>query len=739
MRKILVPLILTVFSVSISFGQLAVKVKLANQLFTKYAYIDAIPFYEDLASKDGKNALYLSRLGDCYRLTGNSEKAEKVYSKLVALEHANAVNFYYYAQMLDENEKYSDAQKYYNLYKEKNGADTRSERKTSSKTTDLFKDSASYSIKNSSFNSAYADLALFPISDSSFLFASNRPNEKSVKHTYVWNNQPFLDLYTIRKTPGDSFGTPKSLPGEMNSPYHEGPIFFEKNSNTFYVTRNNINDKKIQKSSDGVNKLKIYMVNIDGTASKSFTDFEYNNNEYSVGHAAVSPDGQKLYFSSDKPGGFGLADLYVCSKENENWGKPENLGNTINTEGNEIFPFMAEDGKLYFSSEGHYGLGGLDIYFADLSKGDNIKVINPGYPLNSSKDDFSFYISEDNKHGNFSSNRNGGKGDDDIYEFTVLKKEYFLSGIARDKETGVTLTNAQISLTDETGNIIAEINTDNGGNYNFEIEAGKLYLLLGKKENYIAENLTVSLVNSSSETKINADINLEKDPGLSLYGLILDKIANTPLMNVKISIFDNLTNFDIVHLETPASGDFRMILSDKKIHDKLNYNIKIEKEGYLAKTVTFISEITKTGEIKLHEALDIALDKIEVGADIGKIIDIRPIYFDLGQWNIRKDATSELDKIVKVMNENPEMEIELGSHTDCRSTASYNLSLSDKRAKASAAYVKKNISKPERIKGKGYGESQLVNKCECESDKKVPCTDEEHQMNRRTEFKVLKM
>ena len=160
----------------------------------------------------------------------------------------------------------------------------------------------------------------------------------------------------------------------------------------------------------------------------------------------------------------------------------------------------------------------------------------------------------------------------------------------------------------------------------------------------------------------------------------------------------------------------------------------MEKEGYLGKTVTLNDE-AKLGEIKVIEALD----KIEVGADLGKIIDIKPIYFDLKKFDIRSDAASELDKIVKVMNENSTMVIELGSHTDCRGSAASNLSLSDKRAKSSAEYVKKNISKPERIYGKGYGESMPVNDCKCEGAVKSSCSEDEHQQNRRTEFKIIKM
>ncbi|MBI2967561.1 MAG: PD40 domain-containing protein [Bacteroidetes bacterium] len=738
MKNILLSVLIIHCTGQFSIAQTAIKAKIADRLFSQYSYADAIPYFMDLNSKDETNVLYLSRLADCYRLTGNTGMAEFCYSKLIALDSIDPVYYYYYAQMLEENEKYSDARKYFILFNEKKNSDSRGRRKTSAQ-QDFWKDSSSYRVTNCPFNSAEADFGLFPYAENAFMFTSNRYNEISVKHTYVWNNQPFLDLYAVNKMRNDSFLTPEIMSKDVNSKYHEGPVFYEKNSNTFYLTRNNYHNGKFGKSSEGINKLKLYRAKNSGSGWSGLEEFEFNDNEYSVGHATVTPDGGQLYFSSDMPGGYGLTDIYVSTLENGRWGKPVNLGPVINSEGNEMFPFVSDDGKLYFSSDGNHGLGGLDIYIADISGGKAGEVKNPGYPLNSSRDDFSIYIFPDGKSGYFSSNRPGGKGDDDIYAFTILKKQYFVSGKALDKETGIFLPGTKITLTDETKNALQEITSDEDGFFRFEIEPGKKYLLNGKKENYFDGIKHFSSETEPAEAEIKADIVLEKDPGLSLYGLITDRVSKTPLQDVTVVIIDNFTNNEVLSMKTPVAGDIRQPLTGKKVHDRLSYQIKIEKEGYLGKTITYNAEITEPGEIKLHEALDIAMDKIEIGTDIGKIIDIKPIYFDLAKWNIRKDATAELDKIVKVMNENPNMEIELGSHTDCRSSAASNMSLSGKRAKASAEYIQKKITNPSRIYGKGYGESQPVNKCECEGDKKVPCTEEEHQMNRRTEFKVVKM
>jgi outer membrane protein OmpA-like peptidoglycan-associated protein len=227
---------------------------------------------------------------------------------------------------------------------------------------------------------------------------------------------------------------------------------------------------------------------------------------------------------------------------------------------------------------------------------------------------------------------------------------------------------------------------------------------------------------------------LEKDPGLSLYFLVKDKASTSVLQDVKIKFTDKLTG-KVDSVMSSVAGDYRMPLTGKKLGDQLTYTIAFEKPGYLSKSIVYDAAIFKEGEIRIEETLD----KIDVGLDLAKIIDIKPIYFDLGKSIIRPDAAIELDKIVKVMNENPNMVVELGSHTDCRSSAQSNMSLSERRAKASADYIKKRITNPERIYGKGYGETQLTNGCECEGAVKSTCPEDEHQKNRRTEFKIIKM
>jgi outer membrane protein OmpA-like peptidoglycan-associated protein len=264
-----------------------------------------------------------------------------------------------------------------------------------------------------------------------------------------------------------------------------------------------------------------------------------------------------------------------------------------------------------------------------------------------------------------------------------------------------------------------------------------------RKLNIISSKSDYTSAQKNFETELVLDgaiikMIMPKIMGFYLEGNISDGTSSAPLSDVKIEITNAFTK-EKKSLSTDEKGLFKEILANAKMDDKVTYSIKLSKDGYLSKSLSYSAQLDHEGKYDLNSSLDLSLEKIALGQDLAKVIDISPIYFDLGKFAIRPDAGKELDKIIEVMNSNPNMEIELGSHTDCRGTAADNLKLSDKRAKASAEYIKKKISRPERIKGKGYGESQLVNSCECEGKNVAPCSEEQHQANRRTEFKIQKL
>lgn len=736
---LIVLLSLPLFSAAQSFAE-----KRGDKFFDRLAYVRAADAYERAARKKGNDRVY-ERLGDCYRLMGQVGKSESWYGKVAQGSAPTANSTLHYAEALRANGKYPESQQWMSKYYTMKGDDHRAKMYTTN--ADYYEKIKAqqpfFSIRNLDANTKQSDFGTAFFNDR-VIFASARPDKISIQNVHTWNNAPFLNLYVASRDKDGNLSSVGSLNKKINTRYHEGPACFTKDGKTIYFTRNNYFKKKYKKDSKGINNLKVFRAT-EMNGSWVEENLSINSDEYSVGHPALSPDGKYLYYTSDMPGGKGMTDIWRSAINSDGTiGAPENLGDGINTEGKEMFPFLDNEGNLFYSSDGQVGLGGLDVFYAPTDKkGGFGKLINVGEPLNSTSDDFALVIDETGKSGYFSSNREGGHGDDDIYAVNMLrpfKVTYLVKGIAKDKETGAPLENTTIALKDNAGNPVGTVTTDATGAYQFEVDPKKEYALGGTKEKYLdGKNPFNTNELNDNNSELVKDLILEKDPGLSLFVLVTEKTTKAPLEGVKVTIIDNISNQPFGDYNTPNTGDWRKPITDKKIGDNVSYQIKLEKAGYLAKVVTFNAPVTKPGPMNVHESLDLSMDKIEVGTDLGKVLKINPIYFDLNKFNIRPDAAIELDKIVKVMNENPTMVIELGSHTDCRASATYNMNLSDKRAKASAEYIKKHITNPERIYGKGYGESQLVNGCACEGAVKSTCSEEEHQLNRRTEFKIIKM
>ena len=704
----------------------------ATNHYNNYSYTKVIEKLE--GEKKQINTDAQRKLADSYKITGNFAAADSVYSIIMQASDKTPQDIYAYAQILKMNAKYAEAQKQMDAYSVLNAADGRTKLFNQNKTytIDLLKDKGQFEVKNLAVNSTEQDFGVTYFKNE-IVYTSSKHDINAAYRRWNGNNLPFLDLYIGKVEENGEITNSKKM-SSLNKKYHEGPSSYNKAGTIIIYTQDNYQSK----SSDGIRKLELMESTFKDGEWGEKIPFALNNKEYSVGHPALSADGNTLYFASDMPGGIGGVDIYrVIRNADGTWGKAENLGEKINTEGNEMFPFVHESGMFFFSSDGRPGLGGLDIFVSQLKNNQFTKVINLGAPVNGSKDDFSFVLNESKTKGYFASNREGGKGDDDIYSFNLLKQFQFgktIKGVALDK-AGEILANVKVELVDNNGKLINTVVTDKNGAFSFDVENAGAYKISGQKDSYVSGKNIVSI--SEEEEFAEANVILEKDPGLSLVAIITDGVTKKALDGAKVTILEN-GNQPFDNFITKAGQDYRKTLPNNKVGDKLNYKIKIEKSGYLTKEVDFNYLISKTGDINVHEALDITLSKLEVGGDLAKMIDIKPIYFDLGKFTIRKDAAVELDKIVKVMNEYPNMEVELGSHTDCRATAVFNEKLSGNRANASAEYIKKSITKPERISGKGYGESKLKNGCACEGAVKSTCSEEEHQQNRRTEFIILK-
>lgn len=707
----------------------------ANKLYNAKSYSEAIPKYEKVLKKDSNNASVLSNLGDCYRFTNNAQGQVLCYGKLSSTGKAEPVQKLYLGQALMALGRYDEAKKEMEAFQ----SDERG--KIFSKSIEnikLFsKNADAYKVDEVSFNSTENDFSPVYFVDGKVIFTSSRKRVKWINRKHGWTGSSYYNLYTTERGSDGKYFKPERFMRDLESKYNDGPICFSPDKHTVYFTRNNVSKKG--KSVEGTYKLKIFEATLSIDGFEIVKEMPFNSNQYNCAHPSLSPDGKTLYFVSDMGGGQGGLDIWYSKMGDDGvWGTPVNMGEKVNTKGHEMFPYAATNNLIYFSSNGRDGLGGLDIYEVKIkSDGKTGKVYNMGAPINSSSDDFGIIFDEGTnmRAGFISSNRKNGGLDDDIYSFIVLRdvkrgKDVLIKTMHKDSST-VPVPYAKVKINNDS------VTTNEKGEYNYFIEEDAYYNMTASKEKYydIADSLSAKM---SDKDEFEKTILLERDPELSLLAFVLDAKTKEALSDVKITIKNLTTNSDFDSYITTAAGDYRKPLTGGKLGDKLSFKFTIEKNGYVTKVVDFNHTVTKPGEVKVHELLDLNIGKVMVGVDLAKLINLKPIYFDLGKSKITPAAATELMKIVAVMKEYPGMTVELGSHSDCRGAAKSNLSLSMARAKASATFIASKGIPRTRITGKGYGESKLLNGCACEGKLVSNCTEDDHSLNRRTEFIVTK-
>lgn len=718
------------------------KLKKADEYFNKLSYVAAIPIYEGLLGTKMDSPRMEANLAFSYYQIGEMKKAV-AYFQLAFFKGTDLSSEYifYFAQALKQTGNYSESDKWMANFSQKNSNDLRavSFNESPNYLSNINEKEAHVSIQLANFNSIYSDFGGYNFSKHQQLIFLSARKGSLTRNTWSWNGENYLNFFSL-----NSQSSKVSVAGnikKLNSDYHEGPLCFNNDESFIYFTRNNLAHGKNKRDTNGIQNLKIIIADI--TKEGSFTNFRelaINSRYYSVGHPTISPDGKLLYFVSDMPGGFGGTDIYKAAiLADGNIGNPENLGTKVNTNGNESFPFVAANNQLFFSSNGHIGLGGLDIFVADISKEGVVSAIQHGGKLlNSSRDDFGFILNNDLTNGYFSSNRDGGVGSDDIYQFQITKPFVFktiINGVVADKNSGKPVPFALVKIYDENNNLIASTTTDENGNYSFVLPPNSSYKMsvnsngFESKQTIIDENNDLSAFN----------IELEKPQVLGISCLVNDIKTKKPIEGVKIVIKDKNTNKTLSTTLTNNNGAIQSPLDQIKIGDVVTVEIIVSKQGYLTKRMTKEVVFTQNGFVDLSQDVNLDISKLAVGMDLSSVIDINPIFFDYSRYDIRKDAAIELNKIVALMNDNPTLVIELGSHTDCRGPIAANMKLSNNRAIASANYIKSRISNANRIMGKGYGESKLKNGCACEGAVKPTCSEEEHQKNRRTEFVITKL
>ncbi len=601
----------------------------------------AINHFDRAIEKGGEAAVKANLMAaESYRLSNRIEAAEPYYKAALEQGANEDEAHFYYAFALKANGQYNAAREQLEKYVEVGQDRTlmrwaRKEIRNLRYIADLLAKDSYYEVeKLPEINTEAAEYG--PVYNNGELyFTSNRDADKIYKAT----GTGFTDIYKVKMQGVNILpGTEEMLNDLINTNnINEGSVTFSTDGTLMIFARGNSGRKK------GTMDVNLYMTRYrNGEWSKPEL-LSINDPNSWDSTPAFSRDGRTLYFASNRPGGYGGIDLYSAVMDaNGRFGQVRNMGKDINTEGDEMFPWVSPDGKLYFASSGHPSLGGLDIFVA-VRKGGLINVENLGVPMNSPQDDFALIYVNRTK-GFFSSNRNGGQGDDDLYAFTDNSPEqkqvnYYLTGITVtvNDSTGreVVLPETFVELFDGDEKLLATNSTAEDGKFLFKVEPERTYFLTGTKANYFTTR---------------------------------------------------------------------------------------EPFNTLGKTV--LKDTLKVPETDVFFNLKLTLDQIV----LDKAIVLENIYYDLDKANIREDAAKELDKLVKILEDNPEIKIELSSHTDSRADDDYNLSLSQRRADSAVAYIITKGIDPSRIRAKGYGESQLIIK--------DAQTEEEHQVNRRTEFKV---
>lgn len=499
-------------------------IKKADQYFNKMWYAEAADLYEKALSKGTAGYTYeiLLKAGDSHYFNTNMEKAHKWYTILYEdyKDEMSADNLFKYAHTLKGTGKYGRAKRLMRIYNKKLRSEGRNDLAgTIANTPETAMDNTSgiinkFSIKNLSINSKYSEFSPMFHDGDKVVFASAMDSAIFNTRRYKWNNQPYLDLYVAKMNQeSEDLKNAVKFSKKVNSKYHEASVTFSPDNTTMYFTRNNYS-KKLKRDKKGVSHLKIFVskkVNGEWTNAK---EVSFNSDNYSTGHPALSPDGKQLYFVSDMPGSIGATDIFVVDVlENGSFSEPRNLGPEINTERKEMFPFI-NGKKLYFSSNGHGGLGGLDVFQVAYDEEGFQEVKNMGKPVNSKKDDFSFIINEETQKGFFASNRSGGKGDDDIYSFKRLIPEEVpenlnaITGVVTELVTGDVMPEALVLLLDENNIKLKEVMTEDDGSFVFEdLESATKYTIKTVKGDYFENE---QLVTTKDNENIAVDVSLKR-------------------------------------------------------------------------------------------------------------------------------------------------------------------------------------------------------------------------------------
>ncbi len=699
-------------------AQISPQIAKGDAYFNNQEYTDAIDLY--LLAYQMDESIEVSRkLAETYHRIGQNQACEKWLENTINFSNRTPEDILKYAEILKVLKKYPEAIQNYKLYLEYRPDDSRALEHTRNEQyyQDLWGDSLKYRMHILGVNGDMEAFGVVPYGGNKYLFsASQVNNDYCIKKDK--KKDLYLDIYQCELDSNEQFINTQRFDKPLNTRYHDGPVYYDMNSKTIYVTRNNMDGDRPITNKKGEVILKIYTYkNVDGEWQDE-AELPLNSEEYSTGHPCLSADGKTLYFSSNIPGGYGKADLYKSKWEDDHWGQPINLGPNVNTEGDEMFPYVSKEGIIYFASNGHAGLGGLDNFMCEPWGDEWSVAYNLGSPINTNFDDFSLLFVPGQEIGFFTSNR-GGKGFGDIYFFKqvdIFEQQLVGRVLAEDKT--YSLQGKKIRVTNLHTDQSEIIAIDSSGYFHYtvyledQVEFSMLDTTLFLGEPFVGYNSPSKFRDPSIDLGTfiiprKTDIEEKQATEVPYQMAVVDEVLTDLGENM-----ENITSDNMVIIE-----DYLLVL-DNNITDEMRdeFNELQEKAEYL-------KSLIQETEYVYHDETEMMVLREEI-----RELNIDNIYFAFDSYAITAEASKTLDQIIKYMIQNPDWKIEIDTHTDSRGSNKYNKYLSEQRANSVRRYLKYNGIPNERILLRWHGENELVTK---------EITELDYQLNRRAEFRYL--
>jgi outer membrane protein OmpA-like peptidoglycan-associated protein/tetratricopeptide (TPR) repeat protein len=714
MRK-LKPFVVLIFALLLGYSSAHAQKSISNlfvsnvnrgdEMFLDFYYEDAIKYYELALKKDIDNTGLKLKIANSYRLSRDYKSSLHWYSQALtdSTTTDNQVDYFHYAEVLMINKEYDEAAKWYTEFYKSAPTDSRSYTKLNSldHLSILFRDSTAINIENLPFNTNFDELGA-KYYKQGLLYLSSRKSNALVDQDFM-REDDLLDMFIVQYDSLLGWQESENFGNSINTAYHEGPFAFYTGQDKLILTRSNINENVALQSKSGDTKLQLFEVSQTDDKWSNGKKLSINDTEFSYAHPSLSAGNDTLYFSSDMEGGYGGSDIYMSIANGDDWSDPINIGYLVNTEGDEMYPYYIDD-RLFFTSNGHIGLGGLDIYKAYIYGSKIANVVNVGSPINSSYDDFAYFIDKKSSTGTITSNRLGGAGADDIYGFSYLAN--VLNGLVTQEQDGTPIDSAIVKLF-QGDSLIAMMETDQSGLFNFQLPMEKEFRIEVMKDEHFG-SLPLSLASHRGNIDLDTvQISLHKHD-LFAGGRILNNESQQLMPDVQV-ILHNLTDNKLDTLITSESGLYRFVLEPNK-----QYSIYAAKQGYLVGGADINTLTFSKGEIINDIVLELEYTKKGV------------VHFDYNKYNLRPETKDVLDRAVKAMR-SIQNKLIVSAFADARGTKEYNQKLSDRRANAVLDYLVSHGVSASRITANGFGETLILNHCV----DGIHCEEIEHSKNRR--------